>query len=159
MLIKGIIDEDFVNYKVPSMTINTNECEFKCDKEAGARCCQNGELAMAESISMPIDDMIERYIENDITKAICFAGLEPFDQFPDLYCFVARFREMYHRDDEIVIYTGYKEEEIWPLVSVLGVYKNIIVKFGRYIPGQEKHFDNVLGVNLASPNQYAKRIS
>lgn len=42
---------------------------------------------------------------------------------------------------------------------VLSEYKNIVVKFGRYIPGQEKHYDEVLGVYLASDNQYAEKIS
>ena len=37
--------------------------------------------------------------------------------------------------------------------------ENIIVKYGRYIPDQEKHYDEVLGVYLASNNQYAERIS
>ena len=39
------------------------------------------------------------------------------------------------------------------------LYSNIIIKFGRFIPNREPHFDEVLGVNLASNNQYAKRIS
>ena len=32
----------------------------------------------------------------------------------------------------------------------------IIVKFGRFRPNQEPHYDEVLGVNLISDNQYAK---
>ena len=36
--------------------------------------------------------------------------------------------------------------------------KNVIIKFGRYIPGQEKVFDEILGIYLASSNQYAKHI-
>ena len=28
-----------------------------------------------------------------------------------------------------------------------------------YIPNQNKHWDNLLGVKLASPNQYAKVVS
>ena len=32
----------------------------------------------------------------------------------------------------------------------------IIVKFGRFRPNQEKHFDEVLGIYLASNNQYGK---
>jgi hypothetical protein len=38
------------------------------------------------------------------------------------------------------------------------MFDNIVIKFGRYRPGQQKHFDEVLGVELASDNQYAKRI-
>jgi hypothetical protein len=44
-------------------------------------------------------------------------------------------------------------------VEDLTRFDNIIVKFGRYIPDNKPHFDEVLGVNLASPNQYAKKIS
>ena len=35
MRVKGIIEEDFVNYKVPSMFINTCFCDFKCCTELG----------------------------------------------------------------------------------------------------------------------------
>ena len=45
------------------------------------------------------------------------------------------------------------------LFTKLKQYDNIIIKFGRFIPNQEKHYDEVLGVELASPNQYARRIS
>ena len=38
-------------------------------------------------------------------------------------------------------------------------WENIIIKFGRYIPNQEKHYDDVLGIELASDNQYAEVIS
>ena len=31
MVVKGIVDEDFVNYKVPSMTIMFPYCDFKCE--------------------------------------------------------------------------------------------------------------------------------
>jgi hypothetical protein len=34
----------------------------------------------------------------------------------------------------------------------------VIVKFGRFIPNQKSHYDEILGVNLVSPNQYAKII-
>lgn len=38
-------------------------------------------------------------------------------------------------------------------------YKNIIIKFGRYVSGQKQHFDDILGVYLSSDNQYAKNIN
>ena len=49
--------------------------------------------------------------------------------------------------------------EILNKVTVLKRFPNIIIKFGRYIPNQQPHYDEVLGVNLASDNQYAERIS
>lgn len=38
-------------------------------------------------------------------------------------------------------------------------YENIIIKFGRFIPNDVEHYDEILGVKLKSNNQYAKRIS
>lgn len=61
--------------------------------------------------------------------------------------------------DDIVIYTGYYKEEIEEYIDELKMFPNLIVKFGRYIPNHEKHFDEVLGIYLASDNQYAERIS
>ena len=63
--------------------------------------------------------------------------------------------------DVIVIYTGYTAEEINDkgYIEELKKYPNIIIKYGRFIPDQKAHFDEVLGVNLQSDNQYAKRIS
>jgi hypothetical protein len=39
------------------------------------------------------------------------------------------------------------------------VFKNIIIKFGRFVPNKPHHIDEVLGIELASDNQYAKRIN
>ena len=83
--LKGVVDEDFVNYKVPSMFIATNECTFKCDHEAGERICQNSSLSHMKARSIPIDDLVDRYMKNDITKAVVFGGLEPFDQYIDVF--------------------------------------------------------------------------
>jgi hypothetical protein len=63
-----------------------------------------------------------------------------------------------HSQDDVVIYTGYTWDEIHEQVEFLRGYKNIVVKFGRYKPGQESHMDDVLGVKLASDNQYAIRL-
>ena len=71
--------------------------------------------------------------------------------------FVKKFRKK--SNDDIVIYTGYYKEEIVDKINRLKNYDNIVVKFGRFIPGHEKHFDEVLGIELASDNQYAEAIS
>lgn len=159
MIIKGIVDEDFVNYKVPSMFICTNTCTFKCDKESGTSCCQNSSLAHQKSIDLSDDKIIQRYMANPITKAIVIAGLEPFDQFDEVLAFIRKLRNDYHCDDTVVIYTGYTSEESSTKVEFLRMFTKITVKFGRFIPNQEMRYDDVLGVYLASPNQYAEVIS
>ena len=54
MIIKGLTDEDFVNYKKPAMFIATSKCSFKCEKECGVTgMCQNHPLATASEISLP----------------------------------------------------------------------------------------------------------
>lgn len=160
MLIKGITDEDFVNYKLPSMYIATATCSFKCDKEYGKPICQNSELAKQPTHNIRDALIASRYIRNDITRAVVFGGLEPFDQFDEVHEIIFMLRDIYHLPDDIVIYTGYDRSEIEDKVDFLiKRYSNIIIKFGRYIPGQQPHYDPVLGVYLASDNQYAERIS
>ena len=63
-----------------------------------------------------------------------------------------------YEDSHYVYYT--KEELIEKgLLDALKRYKNIIVKFGRFIPNRNKHIDNILGVELHSDNQYGEIIS
>lgn len=159
MTIKGLKDEDFVNYKIPSMMIITNYCTFKCDKESRGNYCQNSSLTKAESKVVPDEMLIRRYIDNPITKAIVFGGLEPFEQFTELYDFIFKLRMEYQCSDTIVIYTGFNKNEIDYEINLLKQFENIIVKFGRFIPNCEKHFDDILGIYLASNNQYAEVIS
>ena len=102
-------------------------------------------------------EVMERYIDNNITQSLVFGGLEPFDSFDEMVCLIERVREK--TQDDIVIYTGYNEDEVADKLDVLRKYKNIIVKFGRYRPNDTKKYDEVLGINLASSNQYAKKIS
>ena len=154
MIVKQLVDEDFVNYKKPSMFIGFPSCTWKCEKECGERCCQNSALAQSPNIDISINSLIERYMKNPITKAVVCGGLEPFDSWDELQCFILNFR--YWCYDEIVIYTGYKEHEIQDKLEWLSLYEPIIVKFGRYMPNQKPHYDEVLGVKLASNNQYAK---
>lgn len=68
--------------------------------------------------------------------------------------------------DDIIIYTGYTKDECnergWiEAIRTLGATNeesHIIMKFGRFVPGQNKHLDPVLGVKLASDNQFAEVI-
>lgn len=167
MLVKGIIDEDFLNYKKPAMYIASSKCSFKCDRECGCEVCQNSDLARQQSYNIGIRTLIKRYLTNPITKAIVISGLEPFDTPEMIYDIVLGFREIGIMDD-IVIYTGYTEEELTlddsgrqevATYNWLKHYPNIYIKFGRFIPNQVPRFDEVLGVKLASNNQYGKKVS
>ena len=90
-------------------------------------------------------------------------GLEPFDSMLTVTNFIHLLRQEYNCHDDIVIYTGYTKEELQnmqiDILTKLKNYDNIIIKYGRFIPDCKSHYDEVLGVNLASPNQYAERIS
>lgn len=157
MLIKNIDECDFVNYKKISMFIIFPFCTFKCDKEFGVTLCQNWSLVKEPNLNISNEEIINRYINNPITKSIVMGGLEPFESWDEVYSFIEDFRAVC--DDDIVIYTGFNESEILDKIDKLKRFKNIIIKFGRYKPNQEKHYDDVLGVKLASDNQYAKKIS
>ena len=161
MKTKGVVFEDFVNYKKPSMYIIFPNCNFKCDKECGRPVCQNSVLAHEQIIEVDKEDLIEEYLSNPITEAIELAGLEPFDSPLDLLPFIDSLRRQYKCNDDIVIYTGYTEEELEHDSYYQNVisYNNIVIKFGRFKPDQKSHMDEVLGVKLASPNQYARKFN
>ena len=158
--IKEIRDEDFTSYKKPSMVIGFPHCSWKCEKMCGMRVCQNGALAQAPDRIIGVKTIVNRYINNPITSAIIMAGLEPFDSLPSLYHLITEFLK--HTNDDIVIYTGYTKTELWEYPSTLTYlqkFPNIIIKFGRFVPNETPHYDEILGVKLASDNQYAEVIS
>lgn len=157
MVVKDVVMEDFVNYKKPSMFIIFPKCDFKCEKDCGEKLCQNSDIANLPDIEVSYEYVVQRYVENSITSSIVFGGLEPFDSPKEMIELVHELRKV--TDDDIVIYTGYNKDEIVGYVNMLSCYKNIIVKFGRYIPNDTQHEDELLGINLASKNQYAERIS
>ena len=159
MIVKQIIDEDFVNHKKPSMFIAFPSCTWKCEKECGKRVCQNSALATAPNIKVSPDEIAVRYIDNSMTKAIVVGGLEPLDNYEELIELIHIIRTKHKCNDDIVIYTGYNRAEIEQKLTIIKKFKNIIIKFGRYIPYQNSHYDDTLGVTLASDNQYAERIS
>lgn len=167
MQIKNLIDEDFVQYKKPSMFIGFPKCSFKCDKECGKPVCQNSSLAAAPCVEMDYIEIAKRFYENPITKAIVFGGLEPFDDFEDMISLIKVLNALYitcfdiKEMPDIVIYTGYYPDEIKDKVEELKsavVDTNIIIKFGRFIPDKPHRFDDILGVELSSDNQYAKKL-
>ena len=160
MRVKGIVDEDFVNYKLPSMFISTCYCDWKCCVEANIpiSICQNCELSDSETYDISIESLYQRYINNNISECIVLGGLEPAKQQSEINELIRYFRDN-NCNDTFVIYTGYYEEEIQEWVEHLKHYSNIVFKFGRFIPNNEPHYDNILGIKLASDNQYGKQIS
>lgn len=154
MKLKGLVDYDISNYKLPSMFLIFPKCSFKCDYECGRPICQNSALANEPEIEIGVYDILQRYFQNPLTHAVVCGGLEPFDTPTDLYVFITIFRSM--SKDPIIIYTGYTEKELENEIPRLQKFDNIIVKYGRFIPDSPHIFDTVLGVELASNNQYAK---
>lgn len=157
MLLKDLCEVDFANYRKAAMFIIFPTCSFKCDRENGKAICQNSSLADCPNIEFPLYKLVDKYMSNPISHSIVCGGLEPFDSWSDLQNLVSSLRK--ETEDDIVIYTGYTEEEVADKMQILKRYKNIIIKFGRFRPNEEPHYDEVLGVKLASSNQYAKKIS
>lgn len=166
MKLKYLVQEDFINYKVPSMFIGTTKCTMKC----GSENCQNFSLLTSlKDLEISSEKLCKMYLDNPISEAIVFGGLEPFDTFYDLIDFISVLRNKFLCSDSIIIYTGYTEEEITSgklfnglsceqnqeLFQKLISFKNITIKYGRYIANDEPHLDELLGVKLASKNQYA----
>ena len=161
MRVKTIVDEDFVNYSKPSMFIGTISCGGKCCLERGfpLSVCQNDGWRGNAPIDIRDEVIVKRYLQNQITHAIVLGGLEPMEQSDEVLALIKTLREDFDCHDDVVIYTGYYPDEVTAILDKLQVFDNIVVKFGRYVPNMKSRFDDVLGVNLASDNQYAVRIS
>lgn len=158
--LKGIKQEDFINYKKPSLFLGTCFCDLKCCKEKGYdySVCQNSETLNIKESTFNISSIYKLYIDNDIEESIVIGGMEPMLQIDEIISLIDFFRNKGCNDD-FVIYTGYTEEEVksnqdW---SKLLNYNNLIIKYGRFVLGDSLHYDEVLGVSLASNNQYAKK--
>lgn len=159
--VKNIQDETFQDYKKTSMLIGVSYCDWKCLKELNLSLdiCQNCKLAKSPTQVWLLEDIVTRYLNNPLTEAIIFGGLEPMWDCMNICDFLELLRNKYKCDDDVVIYTGYYEHEVTEKLEYLKQYKNIIVKFGRYIPNKPSKYDDVLGITLASDNQYAVKIS
>jgi len=161
MNLTKLVDEDFVNYKKPDLYIGFPTCTFKCDKECGKKVCQNKALSQSPLIPVTIEEIVSRYVSNPITKSIVMGGLEPLDSMNDLQNLITKLREK--TQDDIVVFTGYWENEPKSVELVDFIHRkgfhNIIIKFGRFVPGEKSHYDEVLGIYLASEKQKGVIIS
>lgn len=164
MFVNTIIAENFQDYYKPHMLVAMPNCDFKCWREYNEKhpCenfCSNLYIAKEKQTSISNQDLIEKYyINNTITKAVVFGGLEPLDSYDEVYEFVKVFRDNYHIEDDVVIYTGYNENEVSRKVESFKIFGNIIIKYGRFVPNSTPRYDEVLKITLASDNQYAVRI-
>lgn len=158
--IKEIVDENFQDYKKASMYLAFPKCDFKCFRELNLpiEMCQNFESLKGENKKIEIREVYERYGTNLITRAIVLGGLEPFLSYSEVFNLISYFRKK-NCNDDFVIYTGYYPSELDDKIKELKRFKNIIIKFGRYIPNSAGRFDKILGVTLASKNQFALKIS
>lgn len=157
----GIIPQDFVNTSSCTFTIESGiSCTFKCNKESHCNICQNFALNKQEPIETTVNRLIDLYISQDLSHSITFQGLEPLDNLKQLLWFIYYFRQI--REDPIYIWTGYEKDECEDLIYLIKEkmhWENIIIKFGRFKPNEPHHIDPILGVELASTNQYAEKIS
>lgn len=159
MKLKGIIDYDCTNYKEPVLTLEFPYCDFKCDKLNGCQVCQNSSLIKEPTIEISLKTIWKLYKQNPLTKGFCLQGLEPLDSIDDVLNFIKYIRGNNFCNDPIIIYTGYNKEEVPKFIYQITDFDNIIIKWGRFIKGQNLHYDRILGVNLASDNQYAEKIT
>ena len=146
MRIKGLTDEDFVNYKYPSMFIAVGDCDWKCCIEGGfdTSVCHNSPLAHAPEYDIDISFIFNNYINNPITQAIVIGGLEPFTRFDDIYHLIEYFRNM-GNSDPFIIYTGYYPNEIFkeiPLNKLATV--GIRVKTNKIKPNLKTELDKIV---------------
>ena len=117
------------------------------------------------------EEIIERYLANSITQAIVLSGLEPLDSIVDVISFIDALRNKYKCNDDVVIYTGYTQFEVESgeygiepsicknFLQYIKDFPNIYMKFGRYLMKDTPREDKVLGITLASSNQYGVKIS
>lgn len=158
----GFLEEDLQDYKKASMFLAFPKCSFKCALEQGLqpeKVCQNYFNIKEKSLDFDLSFLYNIYIQNPITEAFVLGGLEPLDTFEDVLAFIEFIREEKALDDDIVIYTGYYPEEVDEKIKKLKKFNNIYMKCGRFRLGQEKHFDSVLGINLANKEQFGIKIS
>lgn len=159
MKIKTYVEESFEYYRKPVLLIASPFCSFKCCKEAGipVTVCQNEPWITKPTYEVPNKILTQLYTNNSLTEGVVLGGLEPLDSFDEVMGFIEDFRKA--SEDVIIIYTGYREDEIQNQISQLKQFSNIILKVGRYIPNAPSRYDPILGVTLASDNQYAIKIS
>lgn len=153
LIIKDIIDEVYSDFNKIGMLVVVPKCKTRCWEKCGLSpdICQNYHLNFTEKFNINNEDIINRYLENPLTKCIIFGGLDGFDSIDEILIFLEEFRKI--SKDDVVIYTGKELEDIEHRFNDLAFYKNIYVKYGHYNPNLNSIKDELTGVTLASENQ------
>jgi len=154
MRILQIEDEVFSDYSKISMLVVVPFCTTCCWKELGldSSICQNDNPRGLPILDYSNRKIIERYVNNPLTNAIVFGGMDAWDSINEIIELIKLFRET--SDDDVVLYTGRKYSEIASKMYDLERFKNVYVKVGRYIPNQKPVIDKITGVKLANRGQY-----
>ena len=106
---------------------------------------------------------VEKAEENyfDLTFFNDTESLRTFMESTKDYFFWEKFIRSKDKDEEKLnnfVKRETNQEELKNELPILEQFGNIIIKFGRFIPNSLHKFDDILGVELASNNQYAKFI-
>ena len=162
MRVRKMLTERFQDYKEPSLYLATCFCDWKCCPD-NPYVCQNHPVAKLPVTEIPDDEILDAYLTDPITKAIVIAGLEPLLQIHEVCRLIRRAVER-GVQTTFVIYTGYTKCEVQRLgffdeLKGIGSGVQIVMKYGRYVPGQQPHFDEALSVDLASDNQYGESLT
>lgn len=146
--------EVFQDYKKSALLFSTCYCDWKCCHEAGVDIdiCQNQKVSQQREVTLPFESILKK-VNQSFTDAVIFGGLEPILQADEVVQCIEYLRKHGVKKD-IVVYTGYYLEEIDPETLAYLALNDCILKCGRFIPDRKPKFDAVLGITLASDNQY-----
>ena len=155
--VKDVV-EVFQDYKKSALLFSCCFCDWKCCKEAGIpiSVCQNQSICSQRTITLSFESVL-RMVNNSITDAIIFGGLEPFEQIDEVVRCIEYLRFNFV-SKPVIIYTGFYPEEINENTLDRLSLSHVILKCGRYIPNLPPVYDEVLGITLASNNQYGVQL-
>lgn len=149
---------DCVNNRLITFNVAAGiTCDFKCCPH-NHQLCHNEPLRSTPVIVVQISEIVKQYLSQQLSTSLTLQGLEPLDNMDGVLWLLWYFRRK--SKDPIFIWTGYEEEEVATLIGLVRFlqWKSIFLKMGRYRWGEKPHYDENLGVFLASPNQYCKKI-
>ena len=142
--------EVYNDYKKVGVLLATPTCNNNC------KYCQNEYLKKKKPIEYDISEIFNFVKKNKLIKSFIFGGLDCMDSFDQTYDIIKEIRKKF--DYDIVLYTGKLKTDINLEIEKLKNFKGIIIKFGKYKKNKEKKYDELLGITLASNNQYSRRI-